>query len=63
MQVMPAQPQCILDDPWTSSDPESYMRQLCAPGYYGQQLHIQLLAVPAILHGPVCNLVNSGKVP
>ena len=47
MQVTPAQPECILDDPWTSSNPDSYMRQLCAPGYYG----------------PVCSLcVTSGNV-
>ena len=47
MQDAPAQPECTLDDPWTSSDPDSYMRQLCAPGYYG----------------PVCSLcISSGDV-
>ena len=28
-------PSCNLHDTWTSFDPDSYMRQLCAPGYYG----------------------------
>ena len=28
-------PSCNLYDAWTSFDPASYMRQLCAPGYYG----------------------------
>ncbi|DBA90089.1 TPA: hypothetical protein ACH3X1_003408 [Trebouxia sp. C0004] len=42
-----ADPECTLDDPWISSDPDSYMRQLCAPGYYG----------------PVCSLcVKTGNV-
>ena len=37
---------CNLYDPWTTSDPASYLRQLCAPGYYG----------------PVCSLcVTSGS--
>lgn len=35
MQVSAAQPECLLNESWTSSDPESYMRQLCTPGYYG----------------------------
>lgn len=36
LQAFPsADPECSLNDPWTSSDPDSYMRQLCAPGYYG----------------------------
>lgn len=30
-----ASPSCSLLSPWTSPDPHSYMRQLCAPGYYG----------------------------
>ncbi|KAL0042507.1 hypothetical protein WJX79_001789 [Trebouxia sp. C0005] len=35
-QALPSvDPECTLDDPWTSSDPDSYMRQLCTPGYYG----------------------------
>ena len=48
LQAFPsADPECTLDDPWTSSDPDSYMRQLCAPGYYG----------------PVCSLcVKTGNV-
>ena len=48
LQAFPsADPECTLDDPWTSSDPDSYMRQLCAPGYYG----------------PVCSLcVKTGSV-
>lgn len=47
MQETAAQPECTVDDPWTSSSPESYMRQLCAPGYYG----------------PVCSLcISSGDV-
>ena len=40
-----ARPGCLLNEPWTSADPQSYMRQLCTPGYYG----------------PVCSLcVTSG---
>ena len=41
------QPTCSLSDPWASPAPDSYMRQLCSPGYYG----------------PVCSLcVSSGDV-
>ena len=44
--VSAAKPECSLSEDWTSLDPKSYMRQLCAPGYYG----------------PVCSLcVTSGN--
>ena len=48
LQALPAaQPACSLDDSWISSDPNSYMRQLCTPGYYG----------------PVCSLcITTGNV-
>lgn len=47
MQALPGtQPSCSLTDPWDSSDPAAYMRQLCTEGYYG----------------PVCSLcVTSGS--
>ena len=46
MQAIPSA-SCSLSESWHSSDPNSYMRQLCTEGYYG----------------PVCSLcANSGNV-